>query len=263
MKTIRIAKTVMKWMTLASTIVILATAMLQCSSSQKYDDPAQNLLAKSVKELGGEKKACNWTTRIDKGVLSSERPGWGQLKAACTLSIKKPGKMKFDQDYSAYDHPFFYTFYYNEGDVWLNVNLGIRQHPRYTQMFENKMRRIDGPAYFLTKCDTFFLVPEVPDDSLIVASSIDRIGVVDMGDTVLFDIDKESLLPVRKIQDSGATIVLLDDYRDVGGIKLPFKEDVYQSGALTSYQWEKIELNAAIDDAVFEEDRPPAETKAE
>lgn len=263
MKTIRFGQAAVKWTALTATIVILIFSMLHCGSSPKYTDPAQNLLAKSVKALGGEKKAREWTTRIDSGVLSADRPGWGNLHAKCTVSIKKPNKMKFDQDYSAYDHPFFYIFYYNDGDVWLNVNLGIRQHPRYTKIFEARMRRIDGPAYFLTECDSFFLVPEVPDDSLIAASSIDRIGIVDMGDTVLFDIDKNTLLPVRRIQDGGSTIVLLGDYRNVGGIKLPFKEDVYQSGALTSYQWEEIKFNPVIDDAIFEEDRPPAEPEAE
>jgi hypothetical protein len=106
-------------------------------------------------------------------------------------------------------------------------------------------------------------VPDVPDDSLITASSIDRIGVIDLGDTVLFDIDKNTHLPVRKIQDGGTTTVMLDDYRDVSGIKLPFKEDVFQNGAWTSYRWEEIELNPTIDEVIFEEDRPPADSAAE
>ncbi|MFH1755573.1 MAG: hypothetical protein ABIA59_07695 [Candidatus Latescibacterota bacterium] len=258
MKTIRLALGATKWPAVTSMIFVLAFSLLQCGSSKEYADPAQNLLATSVKALGGEKKACNWTTRIDRGILTTERPGWGTLQAKCTLTVQKPDKMKFDQDYSAYDHPFFYTFYYNEGDVWLNVNLGIRQHQRYTTLIENKMRRIDGPAYFLAECDTFFLVTDIPDDSLITASSIDRVGVVDGGDTVLFDIDKETHLPVRRIQDSGTTIVLLADYRKVAGIKLPFKETVYQSGSLTSYQWDDIEFNMAIDETIFDEGRPPA-----
>lgn len=260
----RYTQTALKWIVPAAAVVLLMLPMLHCGSSPEYADPVKNLFAKSVKALGGVKNARAWTTRIDKGVLSSERPGWGSLHANCTLSIMKPDKMKFDQDYSAYDHPFFYTFFYNEGEVWLNVNLGIRQHPRYQKIFEDKMRRVDGPAYFLAECDTFFLVPEVPDDSLIAASSIDRVGIVDEGDTVLFDIDKKTLLPVRRIQDGGSTITLLGDYRKVDGTKLPFKEDVYQNGVLTSYQWEEIQLNPVIDKAIFEENRPKApEEKAE
>ena len=95
MKTIRLAHAAIKWMTLTLTILILAFSMFRCGSSQEYADPAQNLLAKSVKALGGAEKACDWTTRIDKGVLSSERPGWGNLHAKCTLSIKKPIQEKY------------------------------------------------------------------------------------------------------------------------------------------------------------------------
>ena len=218
--------------------------------------PAKDLLAKTVESMGGLKKATAWKTRIDRGTMTSNWPGWGELHAVCTQSVKKPDKLKLDQDYSAYDHPFFFVYYYNEGDVWCNVNLGIRQHPRYTKLMTNRMKRIDGPAYFLSHCDTLFLADPVPDDSLFNGSDLDRIGVVDNGDTLFLDVDKKTHLPVRRIQDGGGTHVLLSDYRDVNGLKLPFHEIVFQNGQKTEYVWQNIEFNAKIDEKIFEEDRP-------
>ncbi len=224
--------------------------------SSEKNNPARDLLARTVKTMGGMEKATSWRTRIDRGTMISNWPGWGELHAACTQSVKKPDKLKLDQDYSAYDHPFFFIYYYNQGDVWCNVNLGIRQHPRYTLLMTNRMKRIDGPAYFLAQCDTFFLDDPVPDDSLFVGSEINRIGVVDNGDTLFLDVNKKTHLPVRRIQDGGTTHVILGDYRDVNGVKLPFHELVFQSGQKTVYEWQSIEFDVEIDDKIFEEDRP-------
>ena len=244
---------------LSALFIIVGLVVFQSGCAKKETNPARALLAESVKKMGGEKKACRWQTRIDQGIITKDQPGWGMLHAKCTLSVKKPDKMKFDQDYSAYDHPFFYTFYYNGGEVWFNVNLGIRQSPRYTKLLANKMKRIDGPAYFLTQCDTFFMVPDVPDDSLFAAADISRIGVVDDGDTIFIDFDKKTRFPVRRIQDGGSTHAILADYQDVGGLKLPFHEMIYQNGIMTNYKWEEVKFDVAIDDAIFEEDRPKKE----
>jgi hypothetical protein len=243
-------------LTLSVIFVAGSLIVLQSGCARKETNPAKALLAESVKKMGGEKKAAAWQTRVDKGVLTRQLPGWGTLHARCTLSVKKPDKLKLDQDYSAYDHPFFYTFYFNGGEAWFNVNLSVRQSPRYTKLLGDKMRRIDGPAYFLAQCDTFFMVPDVPDDSLFAATDISRIGVVDTGDTVYIDFDKLTKMPVRRIQDGGTTHTIMADYRDVNGLKLPFHEQVFQNGNMTDYKWEEITFGVAIDEAIFEEDRP-------
>lgn len=247
------------WKSLVLVTVLAAGSLLCGVSAQAGDDAdaAKQLIAKSVDAMGGLEKATAWKTRVDKGDLISIRPGWGRLHANCTQYIKKPDKMKIDQDFSAYDHPFFLIYYYNEGDVWVNVNLGIRQHPRYTEQLTKTMRRVDGLAYFLAKCDTFFLVNDIPDDSLFTGSSLSRVGVVDLGDTLLFDIDKDSMLPVRRIEEGGNTHVIMDDYREVAGLKVPFHITGYHGGVkAVEYTWKDISLDVPIDDAIFEEDRP-------
>ncbi|MBN1164385.1 MAG: hypothetical protein JXB45_07385 [Candidatus Krumholzibacteriota bacterium] len=235
-----------------------------CSREEKIleTDPAKRLLAQSVKALGGMKKATSWTTRVEEGRLTSIWPGWGTLQAKCTHYVEKPGKLLLDQDYSAYDHPFYFTHTYNQGEAWTVVNLGIRQSPSTTQNLEQRLRTADGPAYYLSQCDTFFLVAEVPDDSLLTGSGLDRIGCVDRGDTVYFDLDKVTHLPARKIESGprGLSQTIMRDYRETGGLQVPFHLTVYQNGVKASeFNWEKITFNNRIDPALFEENRPAKE----
>ncbi len=236
--------------------VCVVAAVLQSGAAEKKN-PAKELIAASVKAMGGEKKARGWTTMTEKGQLVAHWEGWGELHANYTREIKKPDKMKIDQDFTAYDHPFFFTYYYNGGEVWAVVNLGTRQNERYTQRMTRNMRTVDGMAHYLADCDTFYVAADVADDSLVTASSIDRVGIVDRGDTVLVDLDRKTHLPVRRIEDRGAVQVLFGDYRETKGIKIPFRRTVYQEGALTEEQkLDEIVVDGKIDDAIFEEFRP-------
>jgi hypothetical protein len=237
--------------------LLFAASCSDTGTTDFPDDPAKSLVAKSVKALGGEKKMTGWRTRTEKGLLMSNWQGWGELRADCTQLIKKPDKMKLDQDFSAYDHPFFFTYYHNAGDVWVMVNLGVRQHPRYTERLTKRMKEVDGIAHYFATCDTFFMATDVEDDSLLAAELFDRVGVVDNGDTVLFDLDKKTHYPLRRVEAGGTTQVLLDDYRKTSGIKMPYHVTVYENGAKTAeYTWDEITFDAEIDDAVFEEHRP-------
>jgi len=242
--------------------VFVLSLMLISFVSHAEDDAARakKMIAKSLKKMGGVKRATQWTTRIDEGLMITAWPGWGTLKANAALYVKKPGKLKFDQDFSAYDHPFFLTYYYNEGDAWLMVNLGTRQNPRYNQRLSEHLRTIDGLAYYYNECDTFFCVTDVPDDSLFSAAKFNRVGVVNEGDTILFDLHKRTKLPIRRINQSENQHAILEDYKKTGRLMMPYHVTVYQNGAMTvEYQWEKISFNKEIDNTIFEEYRPKQE----
>jgi hypothetical protein len=220
-------------------------------------DDARGLLQKSVEACGGMDAMGAWETMIRTGELTVHWPGWGSPRAKCTLRVKRPDKLVLDQDFSAYDHPFFFTYYYNGGEVWAMVNLGVRQSPRYTDAMTRAMKNAGGMHYYMSECDTFFLAGPVPDDSLVTGASVTRVGIVDEGDTVMVDIDKETHLPVRLLRENGAEQSLFADYREVGGIKVPFEMTVYQNGAVSAeYVWGRIVFDEPIDDADFEEYRP-------
>ena len=228
-----------------------------CSTGEK--DPAKSALLGSVKAMGGMSKATGWRTLVQKGTMTSEWPGWGTVKADCTYYTQKPDKQLLDQDYSAYDHPFYFVYVQNGAQAWSEVNMGIRQSERTTAMLEQRMREIDGLAYFVANSDSFFIVPDAPADSLLAGRALTRVGCVSGDKTVYFDIDAATRLPARKIEKSGEveTWTIMEDYRDAGGRKVPFHVTVYQNGAKTNeFVWEEIVFDTPVDPAIFEKNKP-------
>jgi hypothetical protein len=221
---------------------------------------AKQLLIESVDAMGGMEAATGWTTMVQTGILHQFQPGWGNLTADCSRHVKKPDKARDERDFSAYDHPFFYDYYLNGDDAWMLVNMMVREHPRVTEAMKELMRLIDGVAYYIEHTDTLFLIPEVPDDSLFAGSSLDRVGIVDQGDTVYVDLSRETHFPVRRIANGGARQVIMSMYRETNGRTVPFHVQVFeQTGVTTEYLWDEIRYDIEIDDGIFEEYRPAKE----
>jgi hypothetical protein len=246
-----------------SAVVALAAAaavstLFVAPAGAGKDNPARTLLEQSVEASGGKEACGSWKTLVAKGELTVHWAGWGTPEAVATLSVKLPDKMVLDQDFSAHDNPFFFTYYYNAGEVWAVVNLGVRQNPRYTRSMTRALKNNQSVYYFLTQCDTMWVVPDVPDDSLFAGSSVDRVGVVDVGDTILVDLDKESHLPVRQIEDRGSQQTLFADWRKANGkLMKPYRVTLYQGGAVSAeYVWKEYSFDVPLDDALFEEFRP-------
>ena len=230
-----------------------------CREKALEADPARNLVYHSVKAMGGVDRASEWTTRVEKGIFKTNWPGWGNLKANTSRYVNKPDMAKIDNDFSAYDHPFFMTYYINGDDAWQVVNLGVRQSPRLLERMTSYLKKVDGLVYYLAHSDTFYLVEDVPDDSLFNGASLDRVGCVAEGDTVLFDIDRKNLLLLRQTELKDSKQTVFEDYRKTCGLKLPYHVTVYSEGLKTEeYIWESIEFDEKIDPAIFEEDRPQA-----
>lgn len=243
-------------------VVALTCCAILCiaAATAAAAENARVLVDRSVEASGGMEALGGWTTMIRTGELTVNWPGWGHPLADCTLRVKRPGKLMLDQDFSAHDHPFFFTYYYNDGDVWAVVNLGVRESPRYTEAMSRAMKNVAGMYYYAAECDTFFLAGPVPDDSLVAGSSVERVGILDHGDTVMIDLDRDTRLPVRLLRDHGSEQTLFSDYREVGGIRMPFRMTVYRDGAVSAeYVWKTTVLDEPIDDAVFEEYRPAEE----
>jgi hypothetical protein len=224
-------------------------------------DPARALLEKSVEAVGGKKKCASWETMVEKGELTVHWEGWGSPRAVATRFVKKPDKMVLDQDFSAHDHPFFFTYYYNAGDVWAVINLGVRENARYTKFMTRSLKNTHGVYYFLTECDTFFVVPDVPDDSLVTGADVNRVGIVDNGDTIMVDLDKKTFLPLRQVEDGGSQHTIFQAWHHVQGLKRPYRVTVYQNGAVSAeYIWEEIKFDVPLADGLFEEQRPAKES---
>jgi outer membrane lipoprotein-sorting protein len=224
--------------------------------AKDVENPAKRLLEKASKSLG---ESAPWETRVEKGLhIAWNTEGWGTLKADYTRYVKKPDKLKIDQDNSAYDHPFFRTYYYDGGDAWYMVNLNTGRNPQVTANMKALLERVDGIAFYLAACDTFFMVPRIPADSILSGDGLLRAGCVLKGDTTLFDIDAKTHLLRRRIENDGARVYILEDYRNVRKRKVPFHVTVYDAGKKTNeFLWRDVKFDEKLDDATFEENRPP------
>jgi outer membrane lipoprotein-sorting protein len=242
---------------LALACFILLSAFVPASGAeQETTNPAKSMLEKASLALGENK---TWTTRVEKGLfIEWDTEGWGTLRADYTRSISKPDKMKIDQDNSAYDHPFFRTYYYSGGDAWAMVNLTVRQSPQITANLKTVIEKADGIAYYLARCDTFLAPSPVPGDSLLSGNGLERAGCVLNGDSVLFDINSTTGLLARRIENKGKRAYIFEDYRNVQGHNMPFHITVYDGGKKSSeFQWKAITFDEKLDDSIFEENRPP------
>lgn len=244
-------------MGLALACFILLPALVPAGGAgQEMKNPAKSMLEKASLALG-ENNA--WITRIEKGLfIEWDTEGWGTLRADYLRCIKRPDKMKIDQDNSAYDHPFFRAYYYSGGDAWAEVNLTVRQSPQITANLKTVIEKADGIAYYLARCDTFIAVSPVPDDSLFSGKGLERAGCVLNGDSVLFDINSTTGLLARRIENKGKRAYVFDDYRSVQGHNVPFHITVYDGGRKGSeFLWKAITFDEKLDDSIFEENRPP------
>jgi hypothetical protein len=250
-----------KWLTTAALVAFVCFAFLAAFARAAgppgdASSPAKSLLIKASKALGEDKP---WTTRVEKGLhIEWDTEGWGTLKADYTRSIKKPDKVVIDRDNSAYDHPFFRTYYYNGGDAWYVTNLNPGRSPQVTASMKTLLERVDGIAFYIAACDTFFAAPAAPGDSLLPGAKLLRAGCVLKGDTTLFDVDAKTHLLRRRIENKGARVSIFEDYRRDDGRMVPFHVAVFDAGKKTNeFFWKKIAFDVPLDDAMFEENRPP------
>jgi hypothetical protein len=240
--------------------VCLAAALTAWLSGCGGPLDGYGMAEKSVKALGGLEKATGWKTAVNKGIMMTNWPGWGDLKADCEYLVHKPDRLVLDQDYSAYDHPFFFRYTFNAGEAWVMVNLGTRTNARYTAMLEKALRTIDGIAYYYENADTIYAVPEVEPDTLLADMDFSRIAAVSGTDTVFFDLCAKTWLPLRAIDkgdQGGWNHNLYDDYRSIGGHMVPFHEVTYVNGIKNrELTWDTIEFDVEIDPGEFEKFRP-------
>jgi hypothetical protein len=249
-----------------SSLALLAVCCLAVSAIQLSScggpPTAEGLMQKSVKALGGFERATGWKTSVSRGLMTTNWPGWGDLRADCIYFIQKPDMMVLDQDYSAYDHPFFFRYTYNAGEAWVMVNLGVRQSPRYNEMLEKSMKRVDGVAYFLEHADTLYIEPVTGPDSILTDVGFTRIAAIEGADTLYFDLDNKTWLPRRAIEkgdQGGWNHIIYEDYRPVNGYLVPFHETTYANGMKNREMiWQSIEFDVDIDKAEFEKNRPKA-----
>ena len=221
-------------------------------------NPAKSLLEKASKALGENRP---WTTRVEKGLhIEWDTEGWGTLRADYTRSIKKPDKLKIDQDNSAYDHPFFRSYYYNGGDAWYDREPQRRAAARRsTANLKTLLDRVDGIAFYLAACDTFFTAPAAPGDSLLSGDGAPARRLRAQGGYDALRRRREDAPSQAAHREQGTRAFTSSKTTGTySGRMVPFHVTVYDAGKKTNeFLWKEITFDEKLDDAIFEENRPP------
>ncbi len=240
---------------LAAVFVLLFSAA--CREAEDEAETGRALVERSIESMGGAEAMTGWTTRSQYGVMEVDWPGWGHLTAATVRHVQKPDRAYIDNDFSAYDHPFYFTYYLDGDSAWQVVNLGVRRSEELTERMKDYVLKADGLAYYASMCDTFTIAGEMSADSLLPGKQAVRVEGVAGSDTIRFDIDRGTGFLLRTIEEAEVRQTIFDDYRRAGGLMAPYHTTVYQDGAKSEeFRWERIAYDEQIDQAIFERERP-------
>jgi len=165
--------------------------------------------------------------------------------------------VKIDQDFSAFDHPFFRTYHYYKGDSWAQVNLVTRKSERVKIALEEFLANLDWVAYYLNSSDEISTTDINGSDSIIAGKEYYRVLCTGKSDTAILDIEKNKFLPLRLIEPTKKRQTIYEDFRSVNKRTLPFHIIIYDKGKKTQeFIWERIEFDKNIPDTIFVENQP-------
>jgi photosynthetic reaction center cytochrome c subunit len=216
---------------------------------------ADDIFAKYVSAIGGTQAIAKNGTRVEKGTVEGPRG----LHATIETYRKAPNKA-------------FAVLHTSHGDVTEGVDgkIGWGQHANGEVAEESgdELARSKQWAAFYPGADfkhdySRFQVrgtEKIDGHNVYVVMAWWPAGGADR---ICFDAQSGLLLRIsHRIESPLGSLPLqtdFDDYRDVGGLKIPFKVRVSRMDGPTTYAWQQMDANVPVDDARFEK---PAEKKA-
>jgi photosynthetic reaction center cytochrome c subunit len=221
---------------------------------------ADEIFAKYLQAIGGAESVAKNTTRAENGTVEGPRA----LHATIETYRKAPNKA-----YAVLHAP--------NGDVLEGVDgrvgWGRRANGEVTDESGDELARSRQWAEFYPGAQfqqdySRFQVRGVENldghDAYIVMAWWPTGGT----DQLYFDTHTDLLLRITHQIDSPLGSLPLetdyDDYRDVNGLKIPFKVRVSRMDGTTTYTWQKMEANIPVEDARFEKpvQKPSSEKPA-
>jgi photosynthetic reaction center cytochrome c subunit len=216
--------------------------------------PANQLVEKYVAALGGADALEKVTSRVEKGTLS----GFGGHQFPIEVYSKAPDKrlslmhLPNGQSVTAYD-----------GHVgWLG---GGDRPPREVTGGELEAMKLDADFYFPTRIkQTFSKLRSARPEKIGDAETYVVLGIRPGQPPVKLYFDEQSGLLVRMVEyvdtpvGRNPTQIDYADYRDSGGVKVPFRWTIARPLGCFTIQVDQMEPNAAIDDTKFAMPAAPA-----
>jgi photosynthetic reaction center cytochrome c subunit len=215
------------------------------AASEAAKPAAESLLDKYLAVVGGADAVKKVTSRVEKGSLT----GFRDQTAAIEIFAKAPDKrisvvhMKEGESVTAYD-----------GKVgWLSV-------PGRVHMMngaESAGARLDADMEFATHVKTFYpkwtTMPGEKIDGRETWLVVGKEGSPPL--KLYFDQKSNLLLRMVRYTDSplgyNPTQIDYADYRDAGGVKIPYRWTISRPGNIFTVQVEQMQQNVPVDDAKF------------
>ena len=222
------------------------------AASEAAKPAAESLLDKYLAAVGGADIVKKVTSRVEKGSLT----GFRDQTAAIEIFAKAPDKrisvvhMKEGESITAYN-----------GEIgWLSVPGRLHMMNRA----ESAGARLDADMEFATHVKTFY-----PKWTTVPGEKIDGhetwlvVGRKEGTPPLKLYFDQKSNLLLRMVRHTDSplgynpTQIDYADYRDAGGVKIPYRWTISRPGNKFTVQVEQVQQNVPVDDAKFVPPPPP------
>ncbi len=207
--------------------------------------PADQLLDKYLAAVGGEAALLKVTSRVEKGEISANGH-----QLPIEVYSKAPDKrisimhMPNGESITAFDG--------KQG--WLSNN----GHPHMMSAAENDAARIDANLHFAADVKTLYKKFRViPGEKIDGHDTYLVVGFNERQPPLRLYLDQQSGLLLRLVRYSqtalGRMPTQIDyaDYREEGGVKIPFRWTLARPGGRFTIQINQVEQNVPVDDAKF------------
>jgi hypothetical protein len=234
--------------------VVLVLAWAHVSSAQTADE----VIEKSIAAMGGRAAMEKIKTRSMSGTIALSTPA-GEIPGTIEIQNAVPNKTRtlIKADLSAFGAGQWEVDQRFDGATGYDYDSMQGDRPIAGSQLDN-LKSNAFPHTFLNYKAAGTSVKLTGTEKVGVRDAFVLLFEPSVGSPVKQYVDAESYLPVRTmvtvdIPQAGAIEQTAEasDYRDVDGVKLPFKLQVSSSVQNFAITFSKIENNAAIDDKLF------------
>ena len=238
-----------------SVLVLFALASAQTASAQTADE----LIEKSIAAMGGRAAFEKVKTRVMTGTITINTPG-GDLPGTIELWNARPNKLRtfIKADLTQFGAGMLEIDQRFDGQTGYLLNT-LQGNRDITGNQLDNMRNQAFPHAFLSYKELGFKASVEGKQKVGSGEAYVLVLEPAKGSTIRQFIDAETMLPVRfvmrvNVEELGAEVeqtTELSAFKEVDGLKLPFKLTSSSSAQSFTVDLTKIEHNVAIDDKVF------------